>query len=351
MKAIELAERFELGPVIGVCRWEDGANSQIGVFETARGAFCAKGRDPAERPRALIEREHGIIDHLVARGFATPQVNRTADGESVVELDGRLWSVLDRAKGEDRYAAASVFAPFGSEAEVRSAGAMLARFHGAMADFSEPLPPASTGLSCRCELALAGDVDAALEQRLAGSPARKFLDDRPDWRQALALFDALRSDLPGLAPGLASGIVHGDWIKRNLFFSGEEVSAVVDFDLACQGPLAYDLALAITAAAYPWAALDSTNPRHADAMRQGYESVRTLSAAESRALPALLATCRFEFHLSLVALLLERGRPDRAAWVWEGEMATLRWWKAQAAQARSCRETPAQSGSSREKTS
>ncbi len=330
--AAHLATAFDLGPVVAISRSTAGPNSEICLFSTAAGSFCAKGRDPARRPAGWIERERRIVGHLLEHGFATPPMLGLKAGGASILRHGRLWSLYRQAAGEDRYGEASVFAPFETEAEVRSAGAMLARFHVAMADFPERLEAPGIGLSARYQLAFATDLRQALAGWLATRPVlAAFLDRHADWELAVARFESLRQPLRALSPdGLVGGVVHGDWIKRNLFFAGSEVVAAIDFDLAQDGFFVYDLALAITAAAYPWAELaDGVNVDHARALRQGYESVRPLTGAEARLLPAVLATCRFEFHLCLVEDLLQHDEADRAAWVLAGEASYLEWWQHQ----------------------
>ncbi len=328
--AAGLATAFDLGPVTEISRAAAGSNSEVCLFSTSGGRFCAKGRDPDRRPVASIERERRIVEYLVAQGFPTPPMLALKSGGAAHWWHGRLWSVYLEATGTDRYGAASVFAPFETAAEVRSAGAMLARFHEAMADFPERLAAPGTGLSARYELALATDLRHALTDRIADRPALEaFLGRHVDWERAVSSFERLRQPLRAAASqGLVAGVVHGDWIKRNLFFAGTDVASAIDFDLAQDGLLVHDLALAITAAAYPWDRLaDGVQLGHAAAMRQGYESIRPLTGSEARLLPAVLATCRFEFHLSLIEDLLLRGQADRAAWVLAGQAAYLDWWE------------------------
>ena len=328
--AADLASRFDLGPVQAISRMAAGPNSEVCLFSTTAGSFCAKGRDPARRSGAWIEREYRLICHLVDHGFPTPPMLALKAGGSAALRHGKLWSVYQQASGEDRYGEASVFAPFETAAEVRSAGAMLARFHLAAADFPERLDAPGTGLSARYELVFATDLRRALADRLAARPVlAAFLDRQANWDRAVGRFESLRQPLRAISPdGLVRKVVHGDWIKRNLFFAGTDVAAAIDFDLAQDGLLVHDLALAIAAAAYPWDRMaDGVQLEHALAMRQGYESIRPLTASEARLLPAVLATCRFEFHLSLIEDLLLRDQADRAAWVLAGQASYLDWWQ------------------------
>ncbi|MBI6546847.1 MAG: phosphotransferase [Cyanobacteria bacterium NC_groundwater_1444_Ag_S-0.65um_54_12] len=329
-----LAARYPgLGTIRRILRNATSANSLGCLFATSLGEFFLKGLSPSKRLPAELLQEHRIVQHLCRHNFPTPPILANAAGETLTQESGYFWTIYHAAAGEDRYCHSSVFAPFDALAEVHSAGATLARFHLALSDLPALPPRPFQGIVARYELAWAEDLHQEIAGLLANRPpAWDFLVNSPDFIEALRLFDRLREGLPDRRSRmiLAHGLIHGDWIKRNLFFKDNEVSAVIDIELCNWAPLAYDLALAISAAAFPWQSLLAGEPpRLADAavMQAGYESVRKLSPAEAQSLPVLLATCRFEFHLALLALAAERGDLAQAAWYWEGQLSMLRWWQ------------------------
>ncbi len=317
------------------------ANSAGCLFETHAGRFFAKGVLPSVKALPWVAEEHRIIRHLVQAGFPTPRVLVNDRGSTVTPSGGRLWAVFAAAEGEDRYSDASVFDPFGSAQEAEAAGRALARLHLALADFPGPRRRPFVGPVAQCELAWSKDPRAALGRLVASQPGMwDFLCARPDFEAALEMFDALRGPLLALGAsateaGLPAGLIHGDWIKRNMFFSGDEVTAIVDFDLCNLAPLVFDLALAISAAAYPWPLLreggetlqgGTPHSGQAASMQAGYSAVRPLSETEIAALVPLIAIGRFEYHVSLAGTALGKADPQQAEWFWNGQVTTLRWW-------------------------
>ncbi len=293
-------------------------NSLTCAFRCAAGDFVAKGTRAGRKAPGWLAREHEVMLHAAAAGSPVPRPLVTSGGSTIVTQDGVEWALYETGLGEDRYQAASVFEPFRTLAEAFSAGAALARLHLALGELALPARP-FLGPVAQCELVFSPDPARAVERLCRGTPAL------PDFQDAIAMFGALR---PAGAPP-PPAVIHGDWIKRNLFFDGPDVSAILDFDLCNRGPRVFDLALAISAAAYPWPLLQAGREPHVaqgERLQAGYESVRPLSAAERRLLPAMVPVCRFEFHLSLALDALGRGDQTQAAWFWNGQVASLRWW-------------------------
>lgn len=90
---------------------------------------------------------------------------------------------------------------------------------------------------------------------------------------------------------LPRGLIHGDLFRDNVLWQGERISALLDFESACDGPYVYDLAVCLLA----WCHGDVFEPPLLTAMSEGYQEVRPLGAAERAALPteAALAALRF----------------------------------------------------------
>ncbi len=119
------------------------------------------------------------------------------------------------------------------------------------------------------------------------------------------LFDAgiaapLRAELDQIArlwpTGLPEGVIHADLFPDNVFFTGGRVSGFIDFYFACNDSLAYDLAIALNAWCFePDFSFNVTKGR---ALIAGYESVRSLTAAEIAALPSLVRGAALRFFSS-----------------------------------------------------
>ena len=132
--------------------------------------------------------------------------------------------------------------------------------------------------------------------------------------------EAVRQALPVLheelerARGLPSpprGLVHGDLFIDNVLWIGDRVSALLDWEMACTDPFAYDLAVAVNA----WCYTSQFERPRAAALMRGYLS-RTRAHPETlRALYpyARYAALRYTASRIHAFHLAELGE-DRLAW-------------------------------------
>lgn len=222
------------------------------------------------KPRAEVEREAAIVEHVAARGLATPVPLRARDGACFVPLGDALVSLFPWVHG--RTLRRDEVGP----AQARAAGAALARLHLAGRDFDDRRP----GRYEPDEIA----------RRLAAVAAL----DRPELAEAVM---ALRPELDRLArvraDGLPLGLIHGDlFIDNVLFDEAGELVALLDFEQASWGRLAYDLAVTLLAFAF---GRDDFRPAETRALIEGYSAVRPVTPAERAAFADELAfaACRF----------------------------------------------------------
>lgn len=321
----------QLGPLTGVLANGLSVNTAACLFETPTGTYFAKRYDPAKRDLAGLQTEHALIRELRAHGFRTPALHANLHGETLTWEAQAPYALFDRARGEDRYRDAPVFAPFDSLEEARSAGGWLARFHLALAHFPRPPAKPFRGITARYRWLLAPSSPLGLAELLAEAPVLEpFLEARPETAELVAYMEARRLWLAPLALGLPVGIVHGDFIKRNLFFEGREVSDVLDFDLWNVGYWVYDLALALLPCGFDWGALARGEaPRMAQvrAFLAGYQAVRPLEKREAAALHVVMETARVEVYLSLVTMSLEQHDDEKVMLFWGFIITLMRWFE------------------------
>jgi Ser/Thr protein kinase RdoA (MazF antagonist) len=310
-----------LGAMGAVVRNGLSINTPACLFEAAGETYFAKGYDPAVWDDATLAAEHGIVRRLVAAGYPTPRLHENRFGETVTWHAGLPYAITDRARGEDRYGDAPVFAPYGHPEEAASAGAMLARFHRVFDEVPLLAPRPVRGLTARFALLKAPSVEAGWAGLLAEAPVLGgFWGDRPELPMLRARLEVQHAALAPLWPSWPRGVIHGDFIKRNLFWSGHAVSDVVDFDLWNVGDWVYDLALALLPTGFDWPRLfageGAVNGRDMQAFLAGYESVRPLEPAERAALPTLMEAARFEFYASAIAAALAKEDHAQAERFW-----------------------------------
>jgi homoserine kinase type II len=96
--------------------------------------------------------------------------------------------------------------------------------------------------------------------------------------------------------GLPKGAIHADLFPDNVFFLDGRCSGLIDFYFACTDLLAYDLAVCLNA--WCFEPDGSFNVTKAHRLFASYQSVRTLSEAERRAMPLLARGAAMRFLLT-----------------------------------------------------
>jgi homoserine kinase type II len=240
-------------------------------LETTAGRFVLtlfEGRtDAASLPFCL-----GLTDHLGAADYPAARPLRDRHGEWIGELNGRPAAVVEWLSG------AWLRDP--SPDEVARAGAALARLHLTARDFTgrraNPVGPVVW--------------QALLERSATGARTAEDLELVAACGHALErLGDPFTDDLP-------SGAIHADYFPDNVLFEEGQVSGVIDVYFGCDGPFAYDLAIAMTAWGFDGEGREI--PGAAEAFRRGYEAVRLLTWAEEAALPRLGEAAALRFTLT-----------------------------------------------------
>ncbi|HEX8469528.1 MAG TPA: homoserine kinase [Brevundimonas sp.] len=240
-------------------------------LETSAGRFVLtlfEGRtDAASLPFCL-----GLTDHLGAGGYPAARPLRDRKGEWIGALNGRPAAIVQWLTG------AWLRTP--SLDEVARAGAALARLHLAARDFAgrRANPVGPVVWKVLLEKSAVGAVTAEDRELVAGC------------RLALErLGDPFTDDLP-------TGAIHADYFPDNVLFEHGQVSGVIDVYFGCDGPFAYDLAIALTAWGFDDEGCEIAGQM--EAFRRGYESVRLLTWAEERALLVLGETAALRFTLT-----------------------------------------------------
>lgn len=267
---------YDLGEVTGLHAIAEGVentNYRLETHHPDRGAgryvlTLFEGRtDAASLPFCL-----GLTDHLGAAGFPAARPLRSRAGDWIGELNGRPAAIVEWLTG------AWLRSP--SAGELAQAGTALAEFHLKAADFAgrrvNPVGP----VQWRALLERSASGAATTEDRGLVSGCRAALE---------RIGDPFTDDLP-------RGAIHADYFPDNVLFHEGRPSGVIDFYFGCDGPFAYDLAIALTA--WGFDGEGRRIPAAVEAFRRGYETVRPLTAAEAVALPLLGEAACLRFTLT-----------------------------------------------------
>lgn len=267
---------YDVGELLSAKGIAEGVSNSNWLVETANTdggstryilTMYERRIDAADLPFFL-----GLLDHLAARGCAVPATIHDRAGASWRELDGKAVALIEFLPG--------VSPTIATPAQARAVGEALARVHLAARDFP---------LTRRDGLDPATNRDT-----LARCGAARLATIAPELAEAIALAGEVTARWPSALP---RSIIHSDLFPDNVLMLGDRVTGLIDFYFACNGMMAYDLA--VTHAAW---CFDRTGEHfEADvgqALLAGYESVRPLQADERTALPLLAEGACLRFATS-----------------------------------------------------
>jgi homoserine kinase type II len=145
-------------------------------------------------------------------------------------------------------------------------------------------------------------------------------------RQAAPLVEKLATWQARRDTSLPRGLIHGDLFRDNVLWNAQnEICALLDFESASDGVLAYDLMVTVLA----WSFKDTLDEAIARSIALGYQSVRALTDAESRGLAAEGAIAALRFTVTRLTddalRSLETGAPPRADKNWRRFAQRLAW--------------------------
>jgi homoserine kinase type II len=222
------------------------------------------------KTRDDVELEADIVSWMAGRGVPTPEPRRTPGGQPFAVWNGQLASLFPWVAG--RTLKRAELTP-GHGAAV---GRALGRLHLAGAGHADRRPGHYTP----------AEIDRRLERIAALA--------RPELAGAVAV---LAPELKALAaerrPELPTGIIHGDLFVDNVLFHEDgRLSALLDFEQASWGRLAYDVAVTVLAFGF---GTDDFRPDVTRALLEAYAAVRRPTREERAGFDAELrfAACRF----------------------------------------------------------
>jgi len=285
--------------------------SSAGVVRTSKRKVFIKRHHHSVRDREGLQEEHRFMAHLRANGAPVLQVFASASGETAIASGDWTWEIHEAPDAVDIYEDAVSWSPFRTIAHAHSAGAALARLHLAAEGFDAKrrLPrPLVAGFT----IFAGSDPKAEAARYLTARPSlANHLGVANCTLDAIELLASFHAELLPLLPSLPSLWTHNDLHASNILWSdgsdNAQATYIIDFGLADRTNAVHDIAHAIERNIVEWLALgkDRNHPEdipvhldHLNALLDGYESVRPLSAAEAAALAPMTALCHVEFALS-----------------------------------------------------
>lgn len=271
--AVALAFGQELLDVTHIGQMGGFGGCYIVRAQTATGARCLR-RWPADVPPERVAFLQGALAHAAGRSFALfPRNEPAAAGERLIVRDGHVWEYTTWAAGAPHTDGHL------SPARLDAAARTLARMHAALEGF-DPRGitfardlPAEFAVLVKLYESLRPAINRANADGVAAS---HLLDEIPIAVQRVAValdrYPAVFTD--------TSGVAHGDIDPEHLFFTGDQVTGIIDFDETAFRPQSSDLAMLLERCT-SW---DAAAERAAVA---AYRAERALTEDEAAAMPAL----------------------------------------------------------------
>jgi len=208
-------------------------NINVLVEDSGGSRYVLRGcrRNP-HRDRIIFQLE--FQDHLRRRGIPVPQVVASQTGERCVESSpASLWVMSHFVAGHHYH--------HGSPIELLHAARCLSAIHAAGAGFTAQAVQDDT-IPDLLRWWTHGEQElAGLRAMFAGAGAEPELDFLDRWRTALT------RDLPlPVVDELPRAWLHADFHPSNVVFAGDQVRAVLDFDVVHRGFRLADIAYAMS---------------------------------------------------------------------------------------------------------
>ncbi len=278
---------YDIGSVLSCDGLAEGIENSNYLLKTDRATYVLTLFE-----RRVTEGElpyfMGLMTHLAEQGQPCPVPVAARDGAVLRTLCARPATIVTFLDGS--------WPRHPTPTHCAQAGSALARLHMAGKSFPMTRP---------------NDLGRASWRRLFEN-CRDRADEVTEGLEA-EIFSALRVLDENWPDGLPSGLIHADLFPDNVFFQDGRLTGIFDFYFACNDFLAYDIAIALNGWCFDSdGAFDLARSNH---LLSGYEDIRTLTAAETVALPILCQGAALRF---LVTRLYDRLFPA------EGPLVSLK---------------------------
>lgn len=274
----EIAARYELGTVERFASIAAGTINSNFALDTERGRWFVRVNEG--KAEADVAWEARLVSALAAAGVVTPAPLCARDGRPYAPLPGAAGKWVSVFPWRDgRHLAPAEVTP----ALAGELGAALAQLHGA-------------GLALPEGWRRASIYD---HEHLVARHAGFARDPDPALARAIAVLGeelAFARDAAPIRQRATTGIIHGDLFRDNVLWDDGRLVALLDFEQASGGSLAYDLAVCIN----DWCWLDGPRLDLVAALLGGYQRIRPLTAEDRAALPIELRAAAARFTITRI---------------------------------------------------
>ena len=267
----DFLKQFDIGAPVGLTGISEGIENTNYLVQTDKARFILTLYEKRVNPRELPY-FMDLMTHLAKKGISCPLPVAAKSGETLLPLCGKKACLTTFLNGK----AAGTITP----EHCAQLGRKMAEMHLAGRDFA--------GFR-KNDLSVDG-WEKLLEK--IGKAAETV--ERGLFNEMTEAFRTVKSRFPS---GLPQSVIHADLFPDNVFFTGDELSGIIDFYFACNDAMVYELAVCLNAWCFDQDTWDF-NPAKAKNMIEAYDDVRPLSDDEKEALPTLALGSALRFLLT-----------------------------------------------------
>jgi Ser/Thr protein kinase RdoA (MazF antagonist) len=237
----KVLSEYALGDLFSVSN-AGGTAGRTWKVAAAGGEYLLRLRGVRTSSEERLKFDHGLREHLVARGVPTASAVRTKDGKRWVRRHGRIYELYPFITGRQFR--------MGNETEIANAARALAAFHREAADYRPPLQR-KEAVAQYITLGFSGEASDRIDdphlQKMNMLYVRKLASTangrkKVDWCIA-KVEQSMRIYAGASYKSLTGWTIHGDYTPANLLFSEEgEVIGIFDLDWALPGSRCRDVA-------------------------------------------------------------------------------------------------------------
>ncbi|MFN0252615.1 MAG: homoserine kinase [Kofleriaceae bacterium] len=273
----EVAEAFDLGELIGFQSITAGTINTNVRIDTSRGRFFVRVNEG--KAEADVAWEARLVAALAKGGVATPPPIVARDGRPCAPLSlTRKWISVFPWRSGKHLEPGEVTPELAGEL-----GVQLAKLHLVGLELPAAWRRGSIYNHDHIVTRFAR-VESSLDPALR--TAIRILGDEL----------AIASSAQSTRARATQGIIHGDLFRDNVMWENGAISAIIDFEQASGGSLAYDLAVCIN----DWCWDDGPRVELARALVGGYRRVRDLSPGDREALPIEVRAAAARFTITRI---------------------------------------------------
>jgi homoserine kinase type II len=271
----EVAEAFDLGELIGFQSIAAGTINTNVRIDTARGRYFVRVNEG--KAEADVAWEARLVTALASGGVATPSPILARDGRPYAPHERKWLSVFPWRSGKH-------LEPNEVTPELAGElGTQLAKLH--LVGLELPAAWRRGSIYSHDHLVTRfARIESSLDPALR--TANKILGEEL----------AIASRAQSTRARATQGIIHGDLFRDNVMWENGAISAIIDFEQASGGSLAYDLAVCIN----DWCWDDGPRVELARALVGGYRRVRELSPGDREALPIEVRAAAARFTITRI---------------------------------------------------